>query len=191
MTQGYIEAITPKVVSTGATMYDFQIAGRRLGAGKFPPKGFSVGDYVNYEVEERGNFLNLKAGSMSKATPPAGVPAPKAAPETPDPSATTAAAFAKADAKDEAYSRGASANTAIALLKILADTGSLPMPAKAAKDKQADLIYDIFKEYTGRIYKLTTGREFVDNETPASKPASGGSLADAEIADTSWDETPY
>lgn len=182
MTQGFIQSIDQKQTSVG-TMYDFVIDGRKLGAGKFPPKGFSAGDYVNYEVEQRGNFLNLKAGSMSKATPPAGVPVPPS-PAATGASANTAAVFAKQDAKDEAYSRGASANTAIALLKILADQGALPLPAKATKDKSADLIYDIFKEYTGRIYKLTTGREFVDND---ASPASGGSLTDAEGGDD-WTE---
>lgn len=184
MTQGFIQDISSRVVSTGATMFDITIDGRKLGAGKFPPKGFSVGDYVNYEVEQRGNFLNLKAGSVSKATPPAGVPVPQAAPAASSASANTAAAFAKQDAKDEAYSRGASANSAIALLKVLVDAQALPMPAKATKATSADLIYDIFKEYTGRIYKMTTGRDFVDHD---AAPASGGSLTDAE-ADDAWTE---
>jgi hypothetical protein len=183
MTQGFIQSIDAKQTKVG-TMYDITIDGRRLGAGKFPPKGFEAGDYVNYEAEQRGNFLNLKAGSMSKATPPAGVPAPQPAPVASSASANTSAAFAKADAKDEAYSRGASANTAIALIKILADTGSLPLPPKLGKDKQADVIYAIFKEYTGRVYKMTTGRDFVDND---SAPATGGSLSDAE-GDDSWVE---
>jgi hypothetical protein len=48
MAQGYIQAINPKETTAG-TMYDFVIDGKKYGAGKFPPKGFAAGDYVNYE----------------------------------------------------------------------------------------------------------------------------------------------
>jgi hypothetical protein len=180
MAQGYIQEIQAKETRVG-TMYDLVIDGRKIGVGKFPPKGFSAGDYVNYEVEQKGNFVNLKAGSVSKATPPAGVPAPS----SPSAATNTSAVFAKADAKDEAYSRGASANTAIALLKILSDQDALPMPAKVSKDQKADLIYDIFQEYTARIYTMTTGRSL---KLESSKTASSGNLADAESSDESWTE---
>lgn len=178
MSQGYIQSIKPKETSAG-TMYDFQIDGRTIGAGKFPPKGFEAGDYVNYEVIEKGKYLNLKAGSMSKATPPAGT--------APKPAATSSSdqALANHDAKEEAHSRGAATNTALAWVKLLSEADALPMPAKVAKDKKADVMYEVLKEYVGKFYTLTTGRAFVDNE-PATSHRDD--LAAAEVADDNWVE---
>lgn len=178
MAQGYIASITPKETKAG-TMYDFMIDGRKIGAGKFPPKGFQAGDFVNYEVTENGNFLNLKAGSMSKATPPAGVAAPAPA------STATGRALANHDAKDEAYSRGASLNSAMAFVKILADSDSLPFAANTKKDVKADLIFQVVQEYTERIYELTTGRKLT-----LAKPETGvaGGDLSAEEEPDNWNE---
>lgn len=181
MAQGYITSITPKQTSAG-TMYDFLIDGRSIGAGKFPPKDIKAGDYVNYEVEARGNYLNLKRNSMSKATPPTSEapPAPQMAASG---STATSKALASYDAKDEAYSRGASLNSALAFVKILAASDSLPFPANAKKDTKADLMFRVVQEYMGRIYEMTTGRALSITE---SKEATD--LAAAEIADTDWNE---
>lgn len=179
--QGYIQEIKAKDTTAG-TMYDFIIDGRTIGAGKFPPKGFEAGNYVNYEVEEKGRYLNLKRGSMSKATPPAGVPAPA------KPAATTSASGATAlgnyDAREEAHSRGAATNTALAWVKLLQDSDALPLGPKVAKDKKADVMYEILKEYIGKFYTLTTGKEFVDNEP---KTNVRDDLSAAELSDD-WTE---
>lgn len=182
--QGYIQAIEQKETSAG-TMYDFKIDGRSIGAGKFPPKGFKPNDYVNYEVVERGKYLNLKPGSMSKANPPAGIPAPA------QPAAATsssAAAIANHDAREEAHSRGAATNTAVAWFKILQDADALPIAASMAKNKKADAMYGVLKEFIGQFYTLTTGRpaDFVD-ASDSEVEAIAGDLLAAEGNDN-WNE---
>lgn len=178
--QGYIQAIKEKQTSAGK-MYDFVIDGRTIGAGKFPPKGFEVNDYVNYEVEQKGNYLNLTRGSMSKANPPAGVAPAKPATTA---SAGGTAALANYDAREEAHSRGAATNTALAWVKLLQESDALPLGAKVTKDKKADVMYEILKEYIGKFYTLTTGKEFVDNEP---KSSVRDDLTAAEVADD-WSE---
>jgi hypothetical protein len=154
-------------------MYDFVIDGKKYGAGKFPPKGFAAGDYVNYEGVQKGNFLNLAPGSMSKATPPAGVAAPKAAPASPGGGGW--------DERQAVISRQAALNTALTFLNLLASQDALPMPTKAAKDKKADLFQEMLYEYAAQFHKLSTG---VDMEFPE---ASAKDLSSSE-EDENWQE---
>jgi hypothetical protein len=182
--QGLIQEIQTKNTSVG-TMYDFVIDGRTIGAGKFPPKGYEAGDYVNYDVIEKGKYLNLKPGSMSKTTRPAGVPA-VAAPATTAPVVSGSAALANHDAREEAHSRGASLNSALAWFKILQDADALPINANIAKAKKADAMFAALKEFAGQFYKLSTGRNatFVDVDVEAV----AGDLLGAEASDADWTE---
>ena len=170
MAQGYISAINEKDTTAGK-MYDFMIDGKRIGAGKFPPKGFAAGDYVNYEVDQKGNFLNLRSGSMSKATPPAGVPSPSAAP------ARSSGSVGGYDSRQEVISKQAAANTALTFLNLLASQDAIPMPSKATKDKKADLIEAVLYEYIGKFYKLATGQDFEFPE-PTAKDLSSAEEGD-------------
>jgi hypothetical protein len=176
MAQGYISAIKEKDTKAGK-MYDFVIDGRNIGAGKFPPKGFAAGDYVNYEMKENGNFLNLVSGSMSKAPVPAGVEAPKAAPAV----SSGGGGSGGWDERQAVISRQAALNSALTFVNLLASQDALPMPAKVTKDKKSDLLQSILYEYAAQFHKLSTG---VDMEFPE---ASAKDLSPSE-EDENWQE---
>lgn len=175
--QAYIQAIEEKQTSAGK-MYDFVFSdGNKVGAGKFPPKGFAVGDYVNYDVTMRGQYKNLAAGSMSKATPPAGVPAPSAAPARP------ASNYVSGDKRQETISKQAALNTALTFVNLLQSAEALPMKKTTKTDAKADILEEIVYRYTAKFYNLATGDTYDIPEVGVE----AGDLGAAE-ADGSWDE---
>lgn len=173
MAQAFITKIHEKETSYGK-MYDFEFSdGNKVGAGKYLPKGFSAGDYVQYEYEQKGNYKNLRSGSMSKLDKPAGVAAP-----APAGGKTT---FTRNDDKrQEIISKQAALNSAISYVTLLQNAGALPIPASAKQDKKADLILGLLNHFTGHFYKQATGEELAFEEPAA--------LEAAEAKDQNWNE---
>lgn len=185
MPQAYIQSIDEKQTSVG-TMYDFRMSdGNKVGAGKFPPKGFSAGDYVNYDFTMKGQYMNLKAGSMSKATPPAGVPAPDTRT-----SAATSGYGAKMntsgfDERQEIISKQAALNSAMTFTNLLVAADALPMAKNTKQDIKADIIEEVVMRYTARFYNLATGKDY---PMPEASADNGTDLGAAEAADGTWEE---
>ena len=183
MAQAYIQEIQKKETAAGI-MYDFVFSdGNKVGAGKFPPKGFGPGDYVNYDITMRGQYTNLKPGSMSKATPPAGVAAP-AAQQT---SAATSG-YAKPngnaggyDRRQEIISKQAALNSGLTFVNLLVSADALPIPKTAKSDKKADLMEEIVMRYTAQFYNLATGEDY---PLPDTMPAGLEAAEDGG----NWDE---
>jgi hypothetical protein len=176
MSQGFIQQIVPRETKIGV-MYDLVIDGQKIGAGKYAPKGVEPGDYVNYDITMNGNFRNLKPGSLSKATPPAGVTAAPARS-----TAASAGTNSYADRQD-VISKQAALNSALTFVNILTATDSLPIPASKKKDEKADIVERIVMEYTAKFYHINTGNTY---ELP--NLGGEGGLSAAEAGDTDWSE---
>ena len=144
--QGFIQFLDARETSFG-TMYDIKVNGTKYGLGKFKPKGIAQGDYVSFTAEQKGKYWNVKSGSLSKLDKPAAVEAPKASGNS----------YNSFDNRQTIISKQAALNTSLTFVKLLQDAGALPMPAKVAKDKQADLIEQIVMEYAGKFYHFSTG----------------------------------
>lgn len=169
MAQAYISKIDARFVEkVGANMHDLIMSnGDKLGVGKFPPKGFSVGDYVQYEVTQNGNFKNLTPGSLSKLRKPEGVVAPSAPIQVAGP--------VSYDNRQTVISKQAALNSAIAYVNILAHTESIPGITKSlATDKRADVILEVVNQFTADFYKQSTGETF--KELVGGKVTSSGDI---------------
>ena len=161
-------------------MFDFVMSnGDSVGAGKFPPKGMSAGDYVQYDTKANGKWLNLVPGSMSKLDKPAGVEAPSKQPGF----------VPSGDKRQDTISKQAALNSALTFVGLLAAQDALPMPAKTKAGEKADVIHSIVDMYTAHFYKQATGTEmaFADG---APKPRSEGTGDDLRAAesDDNWNE---
>lgn len=163
MAQGFISKIEARQTKFGA-YYDVYIDGQKLGAGKFEPKGVAAGDYVTYEVDMNGQYQNLRPGSLSKSTPPAGVAAPKAAAPT--------AASGISMATQDVISRQAALNSALAFMTILQAGGALPEGKTLAAAKKADKLEAILLEYVQRFYQYNTGSTYEIPEAIADEAAT-------------------
>jgi hypothetical protein len=182
MAQGYLNKIIEKSVKGGAmTMYDLSFSdGNVVGAGKFKPKFAVEGKYYQYEFTQNGNFKNLTAGSMKEIAAPAGTTAAAAAAATPAPKG-----YGKSDETQKIIQRQAAANTAIAFVKLLAETDSLPVPKTAAKDKKADLMETVLKDYMNKIHMWNTHEPYdFGKEADDSDPFDLASMEDKDM----WSE---
>lgn len=169
MAQAYISKIDERFVQkVNGNMYDLIMSnGDKLGVGKFPPKGFAAGDYVQYEFTQNGNFKNLTPGSLSKLPKPEGVVAPSAPVQSSGP--------VSYDARQTVISKQAALNSAIALVGVLAQTESIPGITKSlAMDKRADVILEVVNQFTADFYKQSTGETFT--ELVGAKPTSSGDI---------------
>jgi hypothetical protein len=147
-------------------MYDIKVNGVKYGLGKFPPKGITQGDYVSFSAEAKGKYWNVKAGTLSKQDKPAAVEAPKAA----------GGSSFYSDNRQTVISKQAAVNTSLTFVKLLSDNGALPMPAKVASDKKADLIEQIVMEYAAKFYNFSTGEKL---EVPSGDALDLASVEEA------------
>lgn len=146
MATGFITDISSRDTRFG-TYHDVYIDGKNLGGGKFPPKGVKVGDYVSYEIEKNAKgYDQLKAGSLSVESAPAGV----AAPTPKQPSAISMD-------RQDVISRQAALNSALEFVSILSAADALPIGKSLASAKKADALKEIVMRYTADFFHLNTG----------------------------------
>lgn len=180
MAQAYIQSIDVKEVQGQygpMKMHDMVLSnGDKIGLGKFPPKGFQAGDYVNYEVTMRGQYKNLTPGSLSKATPPAGVNPPAAAP-------ARTGGYVSNDKRQETISKQAALNSAMTFVGLLATADALPITKSTKADQKADIVEGIVLRYTAKFYNMATGETY-------DMPEAGVDDADLTGAEeaTDWNE---
>lgn len=147
--EGFVTKIDKRNTKFG-DYYDVYVGSKKLGVGKFPPKGISEGDYVRFEVEMNGQYENLKRGTLEKIPAPAGV----AAPAPPKPSSITMD-------RQDVISRQAALNTAIQFMQLLQAEGAIPAGAKSLKaDEKADKIEAVLWHYTQKFFAASTGTTY-------------------------------
>lgn len=154
---GVIQSIDARSVAGGKTAYDIVVAGQRYGAGFFQPK-VKVGDYVTFTAAINGNFKNVERGTLK-----ASAYKPEAADAAPASGARPAVkqAVSSFDARQDAISRQAASNTAIAWVGFLHSAGALPVGSKSKGALQAALD-TIREEYEKSFYERNTGVEWKD-----------------------------
>lgn len=176
---GIIQSIESRKVSNGTkTAYNIIVAGQSYGAGLYAPKA-KEGDYVTFTAEQNGNFLNVERGTLKVGKAPAG-----------EAKAATSAAVKQAvggyDARQDAISRQAASNTAIAWVTLLHTVGALPA-AKSKGDHQA--VMDTFRrEYEKEFYQSNTGNVWKDIN-PTKTVAADDEVAEdsADLEDAAWE----
>lgn len=170
--EGYVQKIETKPTSTGKTMYNVSVNGKRYGAGLYPPK-FKEGDFISFTSTMNGNFHNMETRTVTVKAPPAGM-APPAVQQSPGPKASDW------DSRQDIISKQAALNSAQHMVEILVTAGAVVGldKAKTAADKMA-LLNALVDEYTQDYYFQNTGRELelkdrVIDSVPAGedKPAA-------------------
>lgn len=179
--QGHVQEIKTKPTKVG-DMYDLKVNGDYYGVGKYAPRDVSVGDYVEFVMEQNGNFRNVGRGTLRKVAAPANTPA------------TTPAAPSKVpvgvswDDKQATISKQAALNTAISMVKLAVDAGAINLGSNAAKGYS--VLERMVMEQAARFHKFSTGVavELPEAEAPVKKPRTAA--AAAPVADEWDDEIP-
>ena len=147
---GFLQEVKGKETRFG-TFYSLVVGGKTYDTGsKFPPKGFTAGDYVSFEVakNDRG-YETIKAGSLSKQQAPAGVSPP-----------TPPAASVIAMDRQDVISRQAALNSALTMVGLIVQVGGIPESKTTTAAQKADQVDAMVMSYMQRFFKLSTGAEY-------------------------------
>lgn len=180
---GIIQSIIEKQTSAGV-MADIVVGGEKYGAGLKKYLKASEGDYVKFELDDSRGYKNVARNSLkvSKGKAP-----PEAVAEAASTKAKVAGAVSGFDARQDAISRQAASNTAIAWVTFLATQDALPK-AKT-KGAAAATLDAIRAEYEKEFYERNTGHEYKLIGPAAAKEAAEESGDDeaAAPADDAWE----
>lgn len=179
--KGVIQAIETRSVAGGKTAYGIKVAGTTYGAGLYAPKA-KEGDYVQFTVDDSRGYKNVERGTLKVL--PNKPTDHQEAPAKPAYNKTGGSSF---DARQDAISRQAASNTALAYLTLQQAAGCLPLPSKKADIAEA--LDALLKETTVAFYEQNTGVTWKD--IGPKKDAAGGDEAEegeaADPADEAWD----
>lgn len=142
-------------------MADIYVAGQKYGAGPAKFLKAKEGDYVQFESEQNGNFLNVVRNSLkvSKNKPPA-----EALEEAKKTSSNVSQAVKGFDNRQDIISRQSASNTAVAYMQVLQAADAIAVPAGKAKSKGGIMEYydTLLAEYTKFFFESNTGQEWKD-----------------------------
>lgn len=148
---GVIQAIETRSVAGGKTAYSIRVAGESYGAGLYAPKA-KEGDYVTFGLDESRGYKNVERGTLKVGKAPAGAAA--AAQQA----ATYTAPKGGFDARQDAISRQAASNTAIAFLELAVKAEALALP----KTKRQEALETYLHKYEQMFYERNTGVAWKD-----------------------------
>ena len=176
---GVIQQIRTKQTKIG-TMYDIQVNGDFYGIGKYAPKA-KEGDYVTFTPEYNGNFKNVERGTLKVS---------QNKPSNAGSSSSTQQAVRSAsnsfDARQDAISRQAASNTAIAWLTLLNTAGALPIATSKSKGSQQEAMDVIRRQYEKEFYEANTGIEWKNISPNKSDEANADEEGEEEGDADPW-----
>lgn len=179
---GVIQQIkTKKVGAQQKTAYDLQVAGQWYGYGFYAPKA-KEGDYVTFTGVQNGNFWNVERGTLKVGKAPK--EEVRAAVQQ-----QVRSAVGSFDARQDAISRQAASNTAIAWVTFLHAAGALPVSTSKSKGAQQEALDIIRRQYEKEFFEGNTGNEWKDI---APKPkAADPEMEFDDAEDDSEEEAPW
>lgn len=176
--KGVVQTIESRSVAGGRTAYNVKVGGKGYGAGLYAPK-CKEGDYVEFVVDDSRGYANIERGTL-KVLPNK----PTEHSDAPAKSYTPKAASNSFDARQDAISRQAASNTALAYLTLQQAAGCLPLPSKKADVQEA--LDALLKETTVMFYEQNTGVAWKDIAPKKASDDEGGEEEADEPADEEW-----
>lgn len=162
-------------------MADVFVAGEKYGFGLAKTLEAKEGDYVKFQVEENRGFLNIVRDSMkvSEHKPPAEALAEAKV-------SVTKPSYSSFDSRQDAISRQAASNTAIAWMNFLGSQGVVELPASKTKTKGAHMaaLDELRRGYERDFYEHNTGQAYKDISPEA---AESKETDDATPSDEAWE----
>ena len=184
---GQVTEIREKQTKFGP-MYDLIVNGQAYGHGKFAPRGIKQGDFVTFDVDVKQNGQYTNYNIVAKSIRVEANPTPEQRSEA---KTQTSMALAAASKKDTAYSRGASYNSALALIKLQLEHGGIKFPATAKATAIYEAIDQAVLEAAAKLFKATTGDDWDVGTEKVSKPAvSRPAASEPDPADEGYDDYP-
>ncbi len=180
---GIIQEIQTRKVSNGTkTAYDIVVNGQKFGAGLWAPKA-KEGDYVTFNANQSQYGWDVERGTLKVGKAPKG----EIAAQT---SAKVGAAVSSFDSRQDAISRQAASNTAIAWIAALHSAGALALPASKTKGAAMAALDTVRREYEKEFYEANTGNEWKDIRPKTSTGNEEMEFEDSE-SESEDDDSPW
>jgi hypothetical protein len=148
----------PSANTSAGVFYNVEVDGRKpaYGFGKYPPKNFKVGDYIEFEADVSGKFPKMDYKSVRVIEPPSEPVAPSTARS--NGYAGKGGGF-NDDKRQEVISKQAARNSAIAMFGELRQLGAVPTgKAKASPSELFDLYIGIVDDLTQKYFDYSMGK---------------------------------
>lgn len=176
---GVVQEVIRRSLNNGKSAYDIVVAGDKYGAGLFAPK-CKEGDYVTFDVQYNGNFKNVERGTLKvSANKPANTGGSS-------PAQNVRAASNSFDARQDAISRQAASNTAIAWLSMLHSAGALPIATSKSKGSQQEAMDVLRRQYEKEFYESNTGIEWKNISPNKADEANADEEGEEESDSDPW-----
>jgi len=154
---GVIQEIQTRSVANGKTAYNIVVGGQSYGAGLYAPKA-KVGDYVKFGVDESRGYKNVERNTLKVGKAP-----PKEEQDSAPVLQQNKPVYNNFDTRQDAISRQAASNTAIAFLSLLSDNDALGLPASSAKKgSKQEAMEALLHKYEQLFYERNTGVAWKD-----------------------------
>lgn len=159
---GQLESIYEKSFGNGGTAAFIKVNGMEFKFGKYPPKGFAEGDFVEFEYTERqnGNYTNRQADykTFRKSTAGAGGGSAPQQQGMGKPQAPARAAGGYGDDRQETISKQAALNTSLTFLNKMVDVGAIVPPSSVKKAQLLEWFTMAWHTEAAKCYNLSTGK---------------------------------
>lgn len=165
---GHLESIFTKSFANGGDAVFIKVGGIDYKFGKYAPRGFAEGDFVEFEAQGKSNgqYTNWTADykTLRKSDPAAaGNPAPQPSPQ---PRGFTPTSN---DERQETISRQAAFNTSLAFVKMAIEAGAIAVPTKVKKDQLLDFYTTVVDHCAMQFYAKSTGKTWTIEEPKAKE----------------------
>lgn len=190
---GQLQAIITKSFGNGGDAVFIKVNNTEYKFGKYAPRGFAEGDWVEFDASSRvnGQYTNWTADykTLRKADPSArGNPSPEPVPEQQArPARGSGYTSTGNDDRQEIISKQAALNTGFNLFSKLVDLGAIVPPAAVKKNGLYDFYMAAFHNEAAKCFKLSTGKDW-DIAKATEKPEDDFSeeVGDIDNGGESW-----
>lgn len=190
---GQLQDIFTKSFGNGGEAVYIKVNNTEYKFGKFAPRGFAAGDWVEFEATSRvnGQYTNWAADykSLRKSDPAArGNPSPEPVPEQQArPARGSGYTSTGNDDRQEIISKQAALNTGFNLFSKLVDLGAIVPPAAVKKNGLYDFYMAAFHGEAAKCFKLSTGKDWdIAKATENPEDDFSEEVSDIDNGGESW-----
>lgn len=189
---GQLQDIYEKSFGNGGTAAYIKVNGVEYKFGKFKPRGFEAGDWVEFEASSRqnGQYTNWTADykTLRKSDPGSrGNSAPEPIADSPRPARGGGFNSTGNDERQEIISKQAALNTGFNLFSKLVELGAITPPASVKKNGLFDFYVAAFHEQAAHCFKLSTGKDWdIAKATAAPEDDFSDDVGDIDNGGEAW-----
>lgn len=190
---GQLQEITTKNFNNGGSAVYIKVNNTEYKFGKFAPRGFAEGDWVEFDAQSKpnGQYMNWSADykTLRKAQPGSNPnPEPMDAGPSQRPARTGGFNATANDERQEIISKQAALNTGFNLFSKLVELGAITPPASVKKNGLYEFYEAAFHNEAAKCFKLSTGKDWdiAKAAAPTEKDDFSDEVADIDNGGDAW-----